>query len=353
MANRYLQSLLGGDDYEKAKQDALGMGALQAGLSALMGSGPTLVPTSTGQVLGQAGMAGLSGYGQSMQQTEKQALQNMDLQQLQKEQQASDAFNAALPEVFKNGKVDYAKLQQLALVYPERVGQVISAYNQAQPPKAPTVNLQFDAKSGTIFNPRTGEVTVVPELRGKPESNPQLTTVEVDGKPVQRIIDLNTGETIADVGAKPATPKQQTDTQLTAQGYFDRMAAASGIIDPLEKNKQYPMYWAAIAEAAPFVGQWAKRKAMFPEEQQYQQAADDWIRAKLRKESGAVIGEEEMRREYQTYFPQPGDDDKVIEQKRKSREIATKSMAKAAGVDLTKSKKRYKFNPKTGQLEEQ
>jgi hypothetical protein len=47
----------------------------------------------------------------------------------------------------------------------------------------------------------------------------------------------------------------------------------------------------------------AQRKFMSPEQQKYKQAADNWIRANLRKESGAVIGADEMAAEYATYFP--------------------------------------------------
>jgi hypothetical protein len=43
---------------------------LMAGLQGLMSSGPSLTPTSFGQVLGQAGMTGLSTYDQSLQQAQ-------------------------------------------------------------------------------------------------------------------------------------------------------------------------------------------------------------------------------------------------------------------------------------------
>ena len=58
----------------------------------------------------------------------------------------------------------------------------------------------------------------------------------------------------------------------------------------------------------------------------YYQAASDWVRAKLRKESGAAIGETEMLNEIRNYFPMPGDDKATIEQKKRSRYIATNGM---------------------------
>jgi hypothetical protein len=62
-----------------------------------------------------------------------------------------------------------------------------------------------------------------------------------------------------------------------------------------------------------------------------QQAAQDWVTANLRKESGAAIPPEEMAQEIKKYFPRAGDSEAVIEQKRKSRAMAYKGMKKAAG----------------------
>jgi hypothetical protein len=63
-----------------------------------------------------------------------------------------------------------------------------------------------------------------------------------------------------------------------------------------------------------------------PEYQQYRQAAMQWVRAKLRKESGAQISPDEFEGDFRTFFPQPGDDAKVIEQKRQARAQALEGM---------------------------
>lgn len=55
------------------------------------------------------------------------------------------------------------------------------------------------------------------------------------------------------------------------------------------------------------------------------------IRAKLRKESGAAIGKDEMVQEYNTYFPQVGDTPEKLTQKAEARRVATIGMQKAAG----------------------
>jgi hypothetical protein len=320
-------------------------------------------------------MAGLGAYGSSMEQAGQQGLQGMKLDRFRQEQmdlarqkEADEAFRLAAQDLMSGGRVDYGKLQQLATVFPERAGPLINALQAAKPPQAPSVNLQYDPKTGTIFNPGTGELTYTQGAQQSGLQIPENATPEQlaniyleQGKalsakdPVEakRYFDL------AEQINPKVKPEKPTEGQLTASGYFSRMNSATEIINPLEDKGQYPMYAAAFAGLVPLAGGVTQRLLMTPEQQQYKQAADDWIRAKLRKESGAVIGADEMRQEYETYFPQPGDKKEVIEQKRKSREIATQAMATSAGPAKpannvpTTGPKRYKFNPSTGQIEEQ
>jgi hypothetical protein len=81
----------------------------------------------------------------------------------------------------------------------------------------------------------------------------------------------------------------------------------------------------------PFVGGALARSGQSPATQQYDQAAQDWIRAKLRKESGAAIGVDEMKQEYATYFPMVGDTPEKIAQKAEARRVVTLGMGKSAG----------------------
>ena len=116
--------------------------------------------------------------------------------------------------------------------------------------------------------------------------------------------------------------KPKNVEQSKAEGFYDRMVHAQQEIDSLGDYDS--------------TATWEKIRAVTnttasPEYQRYQQAADDWIRAKLRKESGAVIGEEEMAAEYRNYFPQFGDSQEVIEQKRRARKVAENAMYKSAG----------------------
>ena len=55
MAN-YLESLLGEEELQQAKNQALSSGLMQAGFAGLLGSGPSLLPTSAGQAIAKLGL---------------------------------------------------------------------------------------------------------------------------------------------------------------------------------------------------------------------------------------------------------------------------------------------------------
>ena len=121
-----------------------------------------------------------------------------------------------------------------------------------------------------------------------------------------------------------------TEGQSNAAGFAQRMELAEGIINQLPAGSQ-PGAGTRIAEAVPFVGGALARSGQSPATQQYDQAAQDWIRAKLRKESGAAIGVDEMKQEYATYFPMVGDTPEKIAQKAEARRVVTLGMGKSAG----------------------
>lgn len=71
-----------------------------------------------------------------------------------------------------------------------------------------------------------------------------------------------------------------------------------------------------------------------PQGQRLKQAQNNWIRANLRKESGAVIGPEEMEEERRTYFQIPGDSPEVLKQKERARAVTELAMRQSAGGAL-------------------
>ena len=132
----------------------------------------------------------------------------------------------------------------------------------------------------------------------------------------------------ADKGGPKVVPP--TEGERNAAGYMMRMDEASKLLDKFEKTGT-ATYTTEIAGAVPFVGGAARRAAMTPAQQQYRQAQEDWVRAKLRKESGASIAKDEMDREIEAYFPMPGDGPEVVAQKRQSRAVANSAMRQSAG----------------------
>lgn len=134
--------------------------------------------------------------------------------------------------------------------------------------------------------------------------------------------------------APPSGAMKPTDSERMAKGYHDRMAEAEGIMSGIGQ-KGAPTASTAAASQVPIMGNWAERVMMTPEQQQYRQAQEDWVRSKLRKESGAVIAKEEMDQEIRTYFPQIGDSPEVIAQKARARQTAIKAMRDAAGPAIS------------------
>lgn len=128
----------------------------------------------------------------------------------------------------------------------------------------------------------------------------------------------------------PGTTKAvvTTDTEKIAAGYAVRMREAAKTLNDLEdKGVHTGNTGQAIAGGVPLVGNYLTS----PDYQVYRQQMADWVRAKLRRESGAVIGKDEMADEIRTYFPEPGDSPEKIAAKRRSRENAQLGMEESGG----------------------
>lgn len=118
------------------------------------------------------------------------------------------------------------------------------------------------------------------------------------------------------------TEKPLAQDEKLAGGFYERMSSAEENISGLGDYNP--------VTAKEEIGGLLNATAT-PQKQMYRQAADDWVRAKLRKESGAVISQEEMESEYRTYFPVYGDSPEVVEQKSRAREEAVRAMLSGAG----------------------
>ena len=114
---------------------------------------------------------------------------------------------------------------------------------------------------------------------------------------------------------------------LNSKTFFAQMSLATPTFKRLESNPEL------MKKLSGFSGVLAKnfRSTADPDERLYLQAADIWIRAKLRKESGAVISNDEMNREYAAFFPQLNDTPEVLAEKARQREVLTRQMGINAG----------------------
>jgi len=145
---------------------------------------------------------------------------------------------------------------------------------------------------------------------------------------------------LVDARAKEAKP---TEGEKNAAGFVQRMEFSEAKIKDIEgrvaqarlagKDVGDP-YATARTEflgSLPLIGEYARGKGSSVQQQAYRQAQENWVRANLRKESGAAIGKEEMDREIATYFPMPADSPEVLAQKAQARQVTMNAMRTAAG----------------------
>jgi hypothetical protein len=125
---------------------------------------------------------------------------------------------------------------------------------------------------------------------------------------------------------------KHTEGERTAAGYRDRMVAVEGDINKLAAAGGQPSL-ITKAVGATKLGRIARPYIESTQQQNYRAVQEDWVRAKLRKESGASIPPDEMEREIETYFPQPGETDPaLIQRKAQARAQAVEQMRTSAGT---------------------
>jgi hypothetical protein len=145
--------------------------------------------------------------------------------------------------------------------------------------------------------------------------------------------DLPTGGQVIDNGDGTTTyipAGKITEGERNASGFYQRMIAANEEMSRITKSGYDPTnrrdFYTAGGE---FLNPLASNEG-----QQYRQSQENWVRANLRKESGAAIGVAEMDQERKNYFPIPGDGPDVIAQKARNRQVTERAMRQAAGGGL-------------------
>jgi len=139
------------------------------------------------------------------------------------------------------------------------------------------------------------------------------------------------------VRAPERAEKPMTEFQGKASLYGTRMQNSHDILSPLEENtSQTGLAVKRSLQDTPLLGGILGAGAnvfLSKDQQSIEQAQRDFINATLRQESGAVISPSEFENAQRQYFPQPGDNPALLEQKRRNREIAISGFERMAGKE--------------------
>ena len=220
-------------------------------------------------------------------------------------------YNLAKNQGFEGSFLDYEKSKKPlqyqdignAIVQLDSSGKEVSRIPKGRAPEGPVSFQAIETDQGLMaFNPKTMQMTPV---------------LGQDGKPLTK-------------SGKP------TEGETNAAGFASRMVAAESITSKLATGNA-PKFGEAITSIIPLIGKAIPEVipqavgGLSPERRQYLQAANNFIRANLRKESGAAIGADEWTQEFINYFPQYNDDEQTIKQKAIFRNILTQNMVNSAG----------------------
>jgi hypothetical protein len=291
-----------------------------------------------------------------------------DLQQ----QAQQDAYNILISRGVPKEQAAIETYQQFQRPVMDQAGNLIQPAdimgNLGLGRQAPAAPMGMPQESMQDMQPQEQLDIVLPnEVKDLPAG-----VMSIPSNPVlnQKILETTTLENIKkDIKGL----ERFNEGQLQAANFASRMVESDKIFDELEMAdpkaaKARTGFLGGISEALSIMplGDFGSgladavvRVGGTPEQQKYLNAADNWITANLRKESGAVIGAEEKATEYRKYFPIAGDSGAVIEQKAKLREKVTKGMkGQSAGAyqeifanENKQEKRRLKYNPATGRLE--
>lgn len=121
--------------------------------------------------------------------------------------------------------------------------------------------------------------------------------------------------------------KGGTEYQNKAAAGASRAMRANQVLNGLEATGQNSPRLISWLTSEKSYGSFVASKA----EQQYFQAAREFIASVLRVESGAAVQETEFRRYYGTYFPIPGDSPSVIAQKAAARDAIIRELSVQGG----------------------
>jgi hypothetical protein len=147
-------------------------------------------------------------------------------------------------------------------------------------------------------------------------------------------LDVNGNPILTSLVGGPADKTlNPTKEQSDAYTYSNRMESSDKILNDLEGKYSPLAVSAKVSDKTALVpgGQTLINKMLSPNDQKAEQAQRNFINAVLRRESGATIQPYEFDNANMQYFPQEGDSQEVLVQKRANRREAIDGLKKAAG----------------------
>lgn len=371
----YYEGLLSEDDMSSLRNQALASGLLGAGRAFAQAGAPSLMPQASGFTNAFSGFQeGYQGQLDTALNNMLKATQVQELVRKQKEAQQLKQLYAgaytpgkrtAVPSevgpaiVEAPGSYDFSKiipvlqasgnfgaikdiadstkaLRQSGFMTGGQAPSPFAAYAQASSPQVRTLAAQLEQgfKSGVI-----DEETAYKRLEPLARLEDSYVTRQIASGERMDARQAAAAER-ADRRAEGGKP---TESEQKAAGFAQRMELSDQLLKDIENKvytqqaagkdvgTMYPTTRTQALGSVPLVGSYLENVGSSKQQQLYKNAQENWVRANLRKESGAVIGTDEMKDEIRTYFPQPGNEPEVIAQKQLLRQVTQNAMKTAAG----------------------
>jgi hypothetical protein len=371
----YYEGLLSEDDMSSLRNQALASGLLNAGAAFSKAGAPSFMPQGSG--FSDALQGFQTGYQGQVDTTLQNMLKATQVQELVRKQKQAQQLNQLYQSAYTPGKqtavpsevgpavvetpgsFDISKilpqlqasgqfgaikdiadstksLRQLGLMGGGQAPSPFAAYAQATSPQVRTLASQLEQgfKTGVI-----DEETAYKRLDSLARMEDSYVSRQIaSGERMDaRQAAAAERELRRAEGGKP------TESEQKAAGFAQRMELSNQLAKEIENKvatqqlagkdvgTMYPTARTQALGSVPLVGSYLENVGSSVQQQLYKQAQENWVRANLRKESGAVIGTDEMKDEIKTYFPQPGDRPEKIAQKQLAREVTQNAMKTAAG----------------------
>lgn len=194
-----------GLDPERLRRQQQTSGLLSAGLQALAASGPSRMPTSAGQIIGQAGLAGLQGYQQAGESAINRAIQGLQVSDVIRRQQEAQNVRNLAGQLYRTEQTPLTSTDVEAQAGGFYGQPGVNAPQTRQVLNQAVVNQLMSTPAGMEY--LTSRVKAQRELAGKTE------VVEIfspTGQPMKVRYNVDTGD-FTPLGGEKAEPFVQID----------------------------------------------------------------------------------------------------------------------------------------------